>query len=145
VAEVSARPKPVAITAAIKFDGSTRCIPDEAHPEFTAAGGLMSYGGSLTESYQTAGVYAGRILKGEKPADLPVQQVTEVEFYINGISVSLPLSGRADVVIEKRMFAALRSVAIGPNATSDNVRLSAACGGQADISRRLRAVALYPP
>ena len=67
----------------------------------------MSYGADLSVSHRTLGVYVGRILRGEKPADLPVQQATKVELIINlrtakalGLNVPLPLLGRADAVIE---------------------------------------------
>jgi putative ABC transport system substrate-binding protein len=74
--------------------------------DFPAAGGLMSYGGDFSQSHRQAGVYAGRVLKGERPGELPVQQVTKVELFVNlkaaadlGITVPPSLTSIADVLL----------------------------------------------
>jgi putative ABC transport system substrate-binding protein len=78
-----------------------------AHREFTIAGGLLSYGTSLTDIYRQLGVYAAKILKGENPAELPVSQSTKIELIINvrtarllGLSFPISVLGRADEAIE---------------------------------------------
>jgi len=77
------------------------------YPQFTAAGGLMSYGGDVAESHRLAGIYVGRILKGERPSDLPVHEVSKVELIINlttaktfGISLPISMLERADQIIQ---------------------------------------------
>ena len=91
--------------AALAIRNSMPAVYD--YHQFVAAGGLASYGGSVTDSYRLAGGYVGRILKGEKPADLPVQQASKIELLLNlktaktlGITVPQSVQNRADEVIE---------------------------------------------
>ena len=91
----------------VELAGRHRVVTIYSNRDPVQAGGLISYGASIGETTRIAGTYAGRILKGEKPADLPVQQATRVELIINlkaakafGITFPLTLLGRADEVIE---------------------------------------------
>ena len=98
---------PYALQLLEKLHYDVSHLRSKSWTEFAKAGGLISYGASVTEHHRTIGVYAGRILKGEKAADLPIQQSTKVELILNlktakafGITIPHTLIGRADQVIE---------------------------------------------
>jgi putative ABC transport system substrate-binding protein len=85
----------------------TRCRPCNPRREFAEAGGLASYGASLTDAWRQAGVYVARVLKGDKPGELPVMQAARFEFVLNlktarslGIDVPMAFSAAADEIIE---------------------------------------------
>ena len=91
--------------ATLAFSNSLPVVYE--YHQFVLAGGLASYGGSIINSYRLAGGYVGRILKGEKPADLPVQQASKIELLVNlktaktlGVTVPQSIQNRADEVIE---------------------------------------------